>query len=125
MKVYKEEIPLPVVTVTQRVAYAILCALEVPHTPKFHTWAEGWLNGTDRSSSAAWEAWKSSAWEEWKAAEWAAEAAVWAAEWDAEWTAGQADAFVAKLAELSARWASRAEGNNLDLLSIAQKAMEY
>ena len=47
------EIPLPVVTTEQRVAYAIHCALRVYAEESFAKWAEGWLDGTNRTRCAA------------------------------------------------------------------------
>jgi len=46
-------IPLPTLTTTQKVAFAIKCALLVCKTPLFITWAEKWLSGEDRSYAAA------------------------------------------------------------------------
>ncbi|MDD8011845.1 MAG: hypothetical protein PHX05_00005, partial [Acidobacteriota bacterium] len=75
-----KQIALPVVTIEQRVRYAILAAQEV--TPKsdtqWHTWAKAWLSGADRSAAAAREAAAAAAaWEEAAASAWAA--AAWAA----------------------------------------------
>ena len=50
------EIPLPELTVEQRVAYGIYAALEVYKDEKFVEWAEKWLKGEDRSAEAAAEA---------------------------------------------------------------------
>jgi hypothetical protein len=61
------ELPVPQVTMEQRVRFAILCAKEVCHDPQFVAWADGWLSGGDRSKEAA------------EAASWAAQAASWAA----------------------------------------------
>ena len=52
MKLVKE-IPFPKITTTQRIAYGILCALEVYDEPEFQKWAENWLNGEDRTARAA------------------------------------------------------------------------
>ena len=48
-----EQIPLPVVTENQRVAYGILCALAVYPETNWVAWAQSWLDGTDRSRLAA------------------------------------------------------------------------
>ena len=74
LKVLKE-IPLPKVTLDQKIAYAISCSLRVYAEESFVIWAEGWLSGKDRSRAAGVEA----AWAGTRAA-WAAEASV-AAEW--------------------------------------------
>ena len=47
------EIPVPVVTVEQRVRFAILCAMEVYHDPKWRVWALSRLSGEDRSARAS------------------------------------------------------------------------
>ncbi|MGA7524525.1 MAG: hypothetical protein WBW84_18890, partial [Acidobacteriaceae bacterium] len=73
------EIPLPVVSVEQRVRFAILCAKEVYQEPEFILWADRWLTGEDRSPWAAWAAAASSAWAAAKAAAWAAKSVLAAA----------------------------------------------
>lgn len=81
-------LPLPAITMKQRVEFAIRCALAVTDSPSFRAWAERWLSGEGRSAEAAWEAARA-AWaaaraeaaeEEAAAAEVAEEAAAWAAE---------------------------------------------
>jgi hypothetical protein len=47
------EIPLPWITVVQRIAFGILCALEVYKEDSFFCWAQNWLSGKDRSGKAA------------------------------------------------------------------------
>ena len=47
------EIPLPVVTTEMRIRFAILCAKRVCHDEKWNAWADGWLDGRDRSDTAA------------------------------------------------------------------------
>jgi hypothetical protein len=119
-----EEIVLPNVTTTQRIAFAILCASKVYKDAGFQTWAQAWLSGRDRSGEAARSA-----------AVQAESAAVRAASW-AAWAAAMATAAVesAAWAVESAAWAARAaesaartaEGSSvLDLGSIAEEAMAY
>ena len=48
-----KEIELPVVSIIQRVAFGILCAMEVYKRENFIKWAENWLNGMDRGSANA------------------------------------------------------------------------
>jgi len=76
-----EELPLPEITTTQRVAFGILCALEVYKEPRFVEWAQNWLSGKDRSQKAAEAAWAAGAVAEVAWAAWAeaARAAAWAA----------------------------------------------
>lgn len=47
------QMPLPKVSLEQRVRFAILCALEVHRTPGFAAWAHKWLTGEDRSVKTA------------------------------------------------------------------------
>lgn len=83
------ELPLPEVTVEQRVECAIRCAQGCPGLPEaWITWAGGWLDGSDRSGEAAGEAWVAVLDVAWEAADAAAAAAEWyAAEWYAAWAA--------------------------------------
>lgn len=46
-------IPVPEITITQKIAFGILCALEVYQEDNFVTWAKNWLTGADRSSKNA------------------------------------------------------------------------
>jgi hypothetical protein len=48
-----EEIELPEITKVQKIAFGILCALEVCKEPDFIKWATGWLDGSDRSTERA------------------------------------------------------------------------
>ena len=52
----KTELPLPSVTVEQRVKFAILCAQFVCKKKSFNRWAENWLSGKDRTADTAAEA---------------------------------------------------------------------
>ena len=47
------EIAVPVLTTEQRVHTAILCVLEIPHSPEFAAWARNWLDGSERTKEAA------------------------------------------------------------------------
>lgn len=49
----KCRLPLPEVSLTQKVAFAVKCALTVHKASEFVLWAENWLSGVDRSSRAA------------------------------------------------------------------------
>jgi hypothetical protein len=57
------QIPLPNVSTEQKVAFGILCALSLPQSPTFTTWARNWLSGVDRTLDAAKIALGSLAWE--------------------------------------------------------------
>jgi len=47
------ELPLPKITLTQRIEFGIRCALDVYHKQDFMAWADAWLCGKDRSDAAA------------------------------------------------------------------------
>ena len=47
------EITLPEITLEQRVTFGILCAKEVYTESEWNTWADEWLDNTNRSSEAA------------------------------------------------------------------------
>ena len=51
-----KELTIPRITITQRTAFSILCALEVYTNINFITWANNWLNNVDRSANAAYAA---------------------------------------------------------------------
>lgn len=100
------------VTLTQRVAFSIFCALRVYNSPGFTEWANNWLSGRDGSANAAEEAvWSVRSAEAaqaarsaaWAAARAAAEAAAQAAAWAAE-----AAAEAATRAASETTWAARA-----------------
>ena len=102
-------------TPTQQVRYAILCAWEVCDDAHWREWAQGWLNGGDRSAraeaiavaearavaAAGWAEWTDAA----RAAEWAAEAAEWA-----------------RAAEWAGKYARKADPS-IDLHALARRAM--
>lgn len=45
-----KEIPLPEITINQKIAFEILCSLEVYKSKSFEQWANNWLTGADRSA---------------------------------------------------------------------------
>ena len=47
-----KELELPKVTPEQRVKFGILCALEVFKNKEFAKWAQNWLDGTDRTENS-------------------------------------------------------------------------
>jgi len=51
-----KRVNIPKITLTQKVAFAILCSLEVCTDPEYKKWAEGWLQNKDRTAEAAQEA---------------------------------------------------------------------
>lgn len=48
-----KEVPVPVVTLGQKVAFAVATVKEIFHDAEFVKWAEDWLSGKDRSEQAA------------------------------------------------------------------------
>jgi hypothetical protein len=116
-------------TQEQCVKFGILCALEVCKEASFVKWANGWLDGTDRSIESARAAATAAAAA--YAAYAAARAAAWAAAWaadaagaaDAAAWAAEAAAWAARVADYAATAAARA-GGTLDLVALAHKAME-
>lgn len=78
------EIPLPDITLEQRVCFAILCALEVYKEESFVRWAKAWLSGEDRSEAKAEAMVDLAVAAETlpaNAARWAAEMARWGTRW--------------------------------------------
>ena len=72
-----EELPTPIITKTQRVAFSILCAQKIYREPVWAAWAAAWLAG--KREARAGEAAEAAAEAAARAAERAAEAAAWAA----------------------------------------------
>jgi hypothetical protein len=121
--------------ITEKVAFGILCVLEVYKAPEWVEWAQGWLSGKDRSAQSAWTAecaasaveyaaraanaavYRANAadWEKWvkMAPSYRANAADWeAAGWEARAmkTSYAAECAVnAKNVASAARWAARIE----------------
>ena len=141
-------IPLPEVTTTQRVRFAILCAMKVFDDPEWGAWASGWLSGkrdkaavqaarataqarmememeaAGAANSAAGAA-NSAAWATAQAA-WVAEGAAWAAAraaMEAAWALGAAARAAAEAAR-AANWAAEEAAKEIDLRAIAREAIE-
>lgn len=124
-----KELPLPVVTTTQRTAFGILCAMEVCDNKAWRAWADGWLSGVDRSRVAASEAASEAAGEAAGEAGAAARAA-YAAEYAeyAEYASHAAPYAAEYAAEYAARAAARAAvaraaKKPLNPKALAEKAM--
>jgi hypothetical protein len=112
-----KEIPLPEVTMNQRIAFAILCAKEVCLDETWNDWADKWLSGVDRTKEAAAKTVKA-AYSAWAAAAWfAARAAV---------DSCSATAWAAKTAEWSACSAAKAdELKPINLTELAEECIKY
>jgi hypothetical protein len=113
------EIPLPEVTIEQKIRFGILCARKAfgGKSEQWDRWCEGWLSGSDRSkaaAAAAARAARADAYTAARAAAYAADAADWAAYAAADaadWAAYAADAAAAADAEF-------------DLQAIALEALQ-
>ena len=139
-------VPLPKATTEQRARFAILCAKQVCKNKAWDTWADGWLDGTDRSRAAAARAADAvdvAATYAARAADAAPYAAAYAARYadraaaaadvaatyaaDAAAYAARdadADADAARYAADAAAYATRAAGMALGLEAIAEEAMK-
>jgi len=121
----------PRITLTQKVAFAILCSLEVCIDPEYKKWAEGWLQHKNRmavwvtreAAKAAEAARKAEAAKAAREAEtaWAVKAVTWAAG-AAAWAAKIAEAArEAEAAWAAARVARTAGINLVRLAKIGKK----
>jgi hypothetical protein len=126
------EIPLPAITDVQRVTFAILCVKAVCSEKSWNAWADDWLNGKNRTASAAARAARAARAAQAAAEAWAAEETAEAAEaaaeaWAAEETAEAAEAAAwAWAAEETAAWAAAraaARAADVDLESLATQAI--
>ena len=134
-----QEIPVPGVTTTQRVAYAIYCVMEYYDDPAWLSWASDWLSGADRSVAAA-DAAAAAAMVARTAAmadsstsrttEDAAETASWTAEAASEWTAARTAARASRAWAWASAWAAAeaaaeaATNAPIDFPALARRAME-
>jgi len=100
------ELEVPKITITQKVAFGILCAKEVYKDGSWNQWADNWLSGEDRSEETAA-----------RAVDYAGYAAARAA---------ASAAYAARVAYAAARAAAyAADTAEIDLISLAEKAMGY
>ena len=99
-----KKIPLPEITLEQRIAIAIHCALTLPQSEGYKVWAEKWLSGEDRSRDAAADA-----------ASYAAARAAYA------YAASAAAARAASYADAAA---DASVGNGFNLLGIIEKVVK-
>ena len=103
------EIPLPTITTTQKVAFAILCAKKVCKSKDWNVWADNWLSNKDRSKDAASSAYASSAYV----------SAAYAA------YASAASSAYASAAYASAAANAANAASNINFIQIAEEAMKY
>ncbi len=117
------EVNVPQVSTTQRVAFGILCALEVSKSASFVTWAGKWLSGVDRSRDTAY-ATADAANAVADAVDAAAAAAAYAAAAAAA-AAAYSAVYAAADAVNAANDAAYAANDVIDFPSLAQKALTY
>ena len=115
------ELPLSLISLSQRVEIAIRCVLTVYSEPNFVIWAEKWLNGTTRTKAAAAEAAKAAMWAA-KAWTWA-EAAAWSATRAAEEAEAWSETKAAEAAEAEAAYSAAAAGAEAAYAAAAEAAM--
>ena len=113
-----KEIEVPQFPLVAKVRCAILCSLELEQANEYVEWANAWLNGSDRSATAA----KDTAWDAARAAWAAAKDAAWAAAWAARaaWAAAKDAAWAAAWAARAVAWAA---SKQIDILTLAQRAI--
>ena len=100
-----QEVPVPVLTLEQRIEIGIRCALTVYKDPGFQSWANAWLSGEDRTAKAAADAANAS-----NAASNAAATAAYLA-------------YAAAYAAYAAADAAGANGNTLDVDEIIKRVL--
>jgi hypothetical protein len=111
-----KQMELPIVSTTQRVAFAILCALEACQDAEFVKWATNWLSGENRTYAATDAAYRTAA---------RAARAACAAD-DATYYAARAAASAAAYATYAAAdaVARAAEASKINLVKLAHIAHE-
>jgi len=104
-----KRVSIPRITLTQKIAFGILCSLEVCTDPEYKKWAEGWLQNKDRTAKAAQEA----AW---------ATGATGAAAWAAAGVSARAARAVG-----AAAWAvgTAAKAAKVNLIRLATECLKY
>jgi hypothetical protein len=114
-----EELPVPEITQSQRIAFGILCALEVTADAVFETWAKDWLAGESQARSRS------------KAVALEIETRVKTSEHRADkaaWMAATAASFSSPYATetwVASAVVSSAKVKPLDLIALAEKALTY
>jgi hypothetical protein len=119
-----EKLELPILTVEQRIAIAIYCALETYLEQEFVSWAKRWLSGEDRTADAA----DAAAYAAYTAAAAAADAAdayaAYTAADIAATYAAEAAAYAAYTTYAAEAAACAAYAASLDLIKIINKVLK-
>ena len=124
-----KEMPLPAVTVEQRIRFAILCGQEVYADAAWNLWADNWLSGKDRTATAATAAFaaaNAAARDDARDAAAAAADAAYAAAYAAYAAADAAFAAAAAAEPARAAFAAAYAANaraDIDLIKLAKEAM--
>jgi len=122
-----KEIEIPEISLTQKIAFGILCSLEVYKEESYVIWAKNWLNNVDRTDLAAARAARAAMDAVAADADWAAadtgRAAARAGDWAmmADWVTTAARAGAADWAARAGDWA--ADLAEINLIQIAEKSM--
>ena len=125
-----KEIPLPEISVLQRVAFGILCGKEVTEDKAWNKWADKWLSGEDRSKETAYAAAYDAAAAYAYAAACAGAAAYAAAASSGAAAYNAADAAAYNAADAAAYNAAdaadyAAASKSINFIALAEKAMTY
>ena len=117
------QLELPQISLNQKIAFGILCALGVYKNKSFKNWAKKWLNGEDKTANTAYAAANTAYSADAAYAAYAAYAAAYAA-YAAAYAADAA--YAAYAAAYAADAADAAySAAKIDLVALAERAMQY
>ena len=121
-----KELELPEITLNQKIAFGILCSLEVYKEKGFVKWASNWLSGVNRTDAYAADAAARAAYADaaYAKARVAARAAYAAAAAAAR-AARNAYAAAKARAVADAAYAAARDARDADLIKLAKKALKY
>jgi len=117
-----KELPLPNISLNQKIAFGILCVKKINSDKNWNKWADNWLSGKDRTKDAADATCTDAAYAAIAAAD-----AAYAARTDAARAAAYAaaDAAYAAIAAADAITYNNTVFNSIDLIKIVKEAMKY
>ena len=122
-----KELKIPEITLTQRVAFGILCAKKVYKEKEWNEWADKWLKGKDRSWDVAYDVYfaTNAACSATNAACSATGAACSAAGVAYSGTYAVYCATNAACSVAGAAWSATHYNNNINLIALAKRALKY